>query len=151
MSKVFREQPWSIICTIGKYTFVRMLQNFDKNSSCLDELRNALHFLSALSEDSRLLMLVIMWVLARTGMSTGEAGGIIRRCVLTSSFSEWGSGCTQLVMWTEIITEAWQSGSQVLLQFSGSRQTHNKIGLILPDIKLILNFQKRKKKCFGKQ
>lgn len=54
MSKVSREQPWSIISTIGKYPFVRMLQNCHKNSSYLDELRKDLHFASALSEDSSL-------------------------------------------------------------------------------------------------
>lgn len=78
-----------------------------------------------------------------------RAGGIIRRCVLTS-LPDWSSGCTQLIIWPEIITEPWHSRAWVFLQFSGSRCTHYKIGLILPDIKLILNFQKRKK-GFGKQ
>lgn len=149
MSKVSREQPWSISSTIGKCPFVRMLQNCHENSSYLDKLGKALHFVSAF----RGFKFIGCWYLCGNwqGQVCAEvrAGGIAR-CVLTSSPSEWGSGCTQLIIWTEIITEAQQSGSWEFLQFTGGRCIHNKISLILPDINLILNFQKRKK-CLGKQ
>lgn len=90
MSEVSREQPWSIISTIGKYSFVRMLQNCHKSNSCLHEWRKALHLCSESFQGIRVyLILVLVWGLARTGVCPGEGRRIVRRCMLTSPLSEW--------------------------------------------------------------
>lgn len=138
-----------------------MLQNRHKNRSYLVELRTALLLFLFFQRIRVFLMLgTCVCMLARTGVSRVRAVGFARR---------WHADISSLrvVFWmgTALATTYHldrdyhrvstcklfiQSGSGVFLEFSDSRCTCDTTRLIVPGIKLILYFQKRKKH-FGKQ